>query len=187
MLLKHNDFEILHEIREGNNEALGLMFEKYRNLIAKKIHHFNLTYDFDDMMQEGYMILLKSIRTYNMAEAKTFTKYFEMNLTRKFITTVTKRVRRSEIFHQNKMYIHEHAQVSTMKSVYYEIYLEEISKILTKKEFVVYTLRELKNYSIDYIEQRHNLTSKTIYNSLHRAKAKIKAHFHNDLDKEMQS
>ena len=187
MYLKHNDYEILHEIREGNHEALQLMFEKYKNLIAKKIVHFNLMYDFDDMMQEGYMILYKSIVRYKMKEHKTFTKYFEMNLTRKFITIVTKRVRRSEIFRSNELYILEQNHVTSTQSVYFDIYLEEIAKILTKMEFLVYTLRELNNYSIEYIEQQHHLTSKTIYNSLHRAKAKIKAHFHNDLDKGMQS
>lgn len=185
MYRTHNDYEILHEIREGNHEALGLMFAKYKHLIAKKIFHFNLAYDFDDMMQEGYMILYKSIKKFDMAQVKTFTKFFELNLQRRFITIVSKRVRRSEIFHQNELYIYEHNHRSSTNSAYYELYLDEIAKILTKKEYVVYTLRELKNFSIDYIEQHLELSSKTIYNSLHRAKAKIKAHFHNDLDKEM--
>jgi len=174
---KHNDYEIIHEIREGNHDALELMFEKYKNLIAKKISKFNLWYDFDDMMQEGYMILYKSILSFDTEEGKTFTNYFMLNLERYFITLVSKRVRRGEIFRDNELYILEHNHNATINSVYYELYLSEIKKILTKKEFLVYTLRELQNYSISYISNKYEWTEKVVYNSLHRAKLKIKDHF----------
>jgi hypothetical protein len=39
----YNDFEIIDLINQGNEEALELMFEKYKYLVAKKISHFNLT------------------------------------------------------------------------------------------------------------------------------------------------
>lgn len=186
MLYEHNDYEILHEIREGNTEALSLMFAKYKHLIAKKIWSFHLAYDYDDMMQEGYMILYKSITSFDMSERKTFTKYFELNLKRRFITIVTQRVRRSEIFHQHQHYIYENNHATNNNSAYFDLYMEEIAKFLTKKEYLVYTLRELQNFSIEYIEQTQNMSPKVIYNSLHRAKAKIKKHFHTDLDKESQ-
>ena len=179
MYIKHNDYEIIHEIREGNQDALQLMFEKYKNLIAKKIQQFNLWYEFDDMMQEGYMILYKSILAFDSQERKTFTNFFLMNLERRFITIVTKRVRRSEIFHSNELFIYENNHNQGMNSAYYDLYLYEIQKILTEKEFLVYTLRELQNYSITYISDNYDLSSKTVYNSLHRAKLKIKEHFQN--------
>jgi RNA polymerase sporulation-specific sigma factor len=162
------------------------MFAKYKHLISKKIGMFHLGYDYDDMMQEGYMVLYRSITSFDMAEQKTFTRYFELNLKRRFITIVTKRVRRSEIFHKHHGYIYEHNHVTKNTSAYFELYLEEIAKILTEKEYLVYTLRELQNFSIDYIEHKSELSSKVIYNSLHRAKAKIKKHFHTDLDKDPQ-
>ena len=71
---EHNDYEILYQIKEGNQEALHLMFEKYNNLIAKKIFQFNLQYDFEDMMQEGRMMLFKSIREFQDKHQKSFTK-----------------------------------------------------------------------------------------------------------------
>lgn len=184
MYYKHNDFEIIHEIREGNEEALSLMFAKYKNLISKKIGHFNLAYEYDDMLQEGYMILYKSITTFNPDEGKTFTRYFDLNLDRKYISIVTKRVRRTEIFHSNQLYIFENNHNQSYSTVYYDLYKKEIAKLLTKREYMVYTLRELQNYSITYISDKMEIPEKTIYNSLHRAKLKIKQHFHSDLDKE---
>ena len=177
--VQHNDFEIIYEIREGNHEALELMFTKYQKFISKKVYRFNLAYDYDDMMQEGYMILHKSIQNYDESQGKSFTRYFEMSLTHKFISIVTKRRRRGEIFHSNELYIYETNHNTISNSVYYELYKEEIAKLLTKEEFLVYTLRELKNYSISYISTIVSANDKKIYNCLHRAKTKIKAHFKN--------
>lgn len=177
--VKHNDFEIIDQIREGNIEALHLMFEKYSNFISKKIYRFNLHYDYDDIFQESLMLLHKSIYKFSDVHEKTFTRFFEMNLERRFISIVTKRRRRREIFSSNELFIYETNHNTTQSSAYYELYREEIAKILTKEEFLVYTLRELKNYSISFICQETGFKDKGVYNSLHRAKTKIKRHFNN--------
>ena len=100
-----------------------------------------------------------------------------MNLERKLISIINKKVRRYEIFNSNINYIYETSSDRGENSVYYELYLKEMKKILTKTEILVYTLRELENYSIEYIKTKYRLDEKVIYNSLYRAKAKIKAHF----------
>ena len=64
-MFKHNDFELISLIREGNQDALEIMFEKYKPLLYKTIHKFNLMYDVEDMYQEGLLMLYKSIRFYD--------------------------------------------------------------------------------------------------------------------------
>ena len=179
MYIKHNDSEIIYQIREGNHEALNLMFDKYKNLISKKIYKFNLQYEFEDIKQEAMMILHKSILVYNEVHQKSFTRFFEMNLERKLISIVTKKCRRSRIFERNELYIYENNHNVNQNSVYYELYKKEIAKILTKQEFLVYTLRELYNFSISFISKEYIISEKKIYNSLHRAKTKIRTHFKN--------
>jgi RNA polymerase sporulation-specific sigma factor len=178
MYYQQNDYKILHEIQEGNQDALSLMLVKYKPLISKKIMQFNLGYEYEDMLQEGYMVLWKSVCSFEEQHAKTFTKYFELNLDRKFITIVTKRVRRKEIFKANEHFISESFHPNQQHSVYYELYHKEIAKLLTKQELIVYTLRELQNFSISYICKTQGVKEKTIYNTLHRARFKIKRHFH---------
>jgi RNA polymerase sporulation-specific sigma factor len=175
--IKHNDYEIINLIKDGNQDALALMFDKYKNLISKKISKFNLVYDYDDCYQEALMILYKSIVKFDDHHLKSFTRFFELNLERRFITIVTKRVRRGQIFSQNELYIYENNHSVESNSVYYELYKKEIAKILTKQEFLVYTLRELCNFSISYIRLECGLDDKKVYNTLHRAKVKIKTHF----------
>ena len=177
--IKHNDYEIIFLIREGNDEALTLMFEKYTPLIYKKISKFNLGYEAEDMYQEGLMILHKSIKKFEEKFDKSFTRYFEQNLERKFISIVTMKYRRENIFKGNQHYIFESHKANVSNSVYYELMLDEISKVLTKNENLVYTLGELNNYSIAFIKSKYGINEKTIYNSLHRAKVKIAKHFKN--------
>ncbi|MCK5761960.1 MAG: sigma-70 family RNA polymerase sigma factor [Candidatus Izimaplasma sp.] len=174
---KHNDYEIISLRREGDNDALELMFDKYSRLISKKIYKFNLYQDYDDMFQEGMMILYKSIRSFNEIYSKSFTRYFELNLDRKFITILSKKIRRREIFKNNELFIYETNSNINQNSVYYDLLKKEIAKILTYSEHLVYTLRELNNYSITYIKEKHGMSDKEIYNALHRAKVKIKKHF----------
>ena len=174
---RYNDYEIINLIREGNDEALKLMFDKYSRLISKKIYKFNLYFDYDDMHQEGLMILYKSIKVFDEAYAKSFTRYFEQNLERKFSTILTKKIRRNEIFKNNENFIYETNNNVNQNSVYYDLLKKEIAKVLTYNEHLVYTLRELNNYSITYIKENHGLSEKVIYNCLHRAKVKIKKHF----------
>jgi len=102
-----------------------------------------------------------------------------LNLTRKYVSFVTQRVRRAEIMERNIHYIYENSQINVNKNAMAEIYLDEIKKVLTKNEYLVYTLRELNNFSVRFITEKYGLSEKNIYNSLYRAKKKIDSHFTN--------
>ena len=178
-MIKYNDFEILSLIKEGNQDALELMFEKYKGLISKKIYKFNLVYEYEDVFQESLMVLYKTISIYDDSHGKSFTRFFEMNLERKFMSIVSQKVRRNEIFSSNELYIFENNHCIDSNSVYYDLYKKEIAKILTKEEFLVYYLREFYYYSVSYIGEKYSFDDKKIYNLLQRAKMKIKNHFSN--------
>lgn len=173
----HNDYEIINLIKEGDDAAFKLMVEKYTKFIAKKIHKYNLAYEFDDLHQEGLIILHKSVMTFDESFNKTFTKYFELNFERyliSFIRTISSRTN-TKVLHyreikENNHCIHEN-------SAYYYLHINEIKKVLTELEYRVYILREIKNYDIEYISTLLKISVKSTYNSFHRAKLKIKTHF----------
>lgn len=178
-MFKHNDYELINLIREGNQDALQIMFEKYSPLIYKTISKFNLMYDVEDMYQEGILKLYESIKVFDFSNGKSFTRYFQMNLTRRYVSVVTKRVRRAEIMEMNVKYIYENSQINVDKNVLADFYLDEIKKVLTKNEYIVYTLRELYNFSVQFITDKYDLSEKNVYNSLYRAKKKIDSYFAN--------
>ena len=80
-----NDYELLYLIEEGNNRALNLMYLKYENFIRIKARScgFN-AYQLDDCLQEGYLMLGQAIKTFKPQYGKSFTKYFEVVLLRRF-------------------------------------------------------------------------------------------------------
>jgi DNA-directed RNA polymerase specialized sigma24 family protein len=62
-------------------------------------------------------------------------------------------------------------------SVYYEVHLQEIKKVLTEFEFSVYILRVLKCTPVNVIATRYHCETKSVYNAVHRAKLKIHRYF----------
>ncbi|TVP95073.1 MAG: sigma-70 family RNA polymerase sigma factor [Acholeplasmatales bacterium] len=174
---RHNDYEIIGLIQEGDADAVTLLAKKYGRMIAKKIHKFNLAYVFDDMYQEGLMVLYKSAITFNPTFNKTFTRYFEMNYERYLITTVTHFRMRSEVEFLHKQDIHQSVHSVRESSVYFPLHLKELKNVLTDTEYRVYILREVKNVTVDAIATELAIPIKSVYNALHRAKAKIRRYF----------
>ncbi len=174
---RHNDYEIIDRIQEGDEDALALLLHQYRHFMAKKIHKFNLAYDFDNLFQECLIILHRSAMRFDASFNKTFTRFLEMNIERYFISHIATLKRRKETTMHYLNDIAERNHCLREASAYYSLHVAEIEKVLTPFEYRVYTLRELKNYGIDAIVEKESADIKSVYNALHRAKAKIKAYF----------
>ncbi len=180
MRRNHNDYEIIARVKEGDDAAFELMVSKYSNFIAKIIHKFNLAYQFEDLHQEGIIQLYDLCLKFEEHHNKTFTRFFEMSFRRHLITHIDKLKRRKhktvwyhDCIVRNVHSVHE-------PSVYYGVHLDEIKAILTPRELRIYKLREIANQSVKSICQKEGIGVKTVYNAIHRSKAKIRRHFAND-------
>ncbi len=171
-----NDYELIFLIQSGDEDVLDLMVEKYRRLIAKMIHKFNLAYEFDDLMQEGIIILHRSVMQFDPAFNKTFTRYFELNFKRHLISVVSMQKRRADnrVLYRREIFENNHAVREA--SVFYRPHLEEIVRILTPLEWRVYVARHVKCVPPDECARALGLDAKVVYNALHRAKRKIRRH-----------
>lgn len=91
MNYKYNDNELLYLFSEGVEEAEEILFKKYVGLINKRISSFKIqSRDKDDFFQEGMMMLVIAIKTYSDRYNKTFNKYFDLILQRRFIKLLKK-------------------------------------------------------------------------------------------------
>lgn len=91
MNYKYNDNELLYLFSEGVEEAEEILFKKYVGLINKRIYSFKIqSRDKDDFFQEGMMMLVIAIKTYSDRYNKTFNKYFDLILQRRFIKLLKK-------------------------------------------------------------------------------------------------
>ncbi|MFW5914122.1 MAG: sigma-70 family RNA polymerase sigma factor [Bacillota bacterium] len=172
-----NDYEIIAKVKEGDEEALEYLVENYKDFISRMIHDYRLHYMFDDLHQEGVILLYKSVLAFDSAFNKTFTRYFEMNFKRLMRGHINRIRRRREITKMNRDYIAESNHCLHENSVYYSVHLEEIKELLTPFEYSVYTNRIIKRASTPDIASEAGCDEKAVYNAAHRAKRKIRAYF----------
>ncbi len=177
MIRPSNDYEVIARIKEGDDQALEHLASNYSSFIAKKIHSYSLAYMFDDLFQEGLILLYKSVLAFEEKFNKSFTRFFEMNFERHMRSQINQLRRRREITRLNKTYIAEANHCVRENSVYYEVHLNEIKKVLTEFEFSVYILRVLKCTPVGEVAERYLCDTKSVYNAVHRAKLKIHAYF----------
>ncbi|MFW5892799.1 MAG: helix-turn-helix domain-containing protein, partial [Bacillota bacterium] len=66
-----NDYEIIAKVKEGDEEALEYLVENYSDFIARMIHDYRLHYMFEDLHQEGLILLYKSVLAFDPVFNKT--------------------------------------------------------------------------------------------------------------------
>ncbi len=167
-MIKYNDLELLYLVYEGEKEAYDMLFDKYFGLIYKRAIGFKIkSKSFDDFLQEGLMSLDVAIYTYNPIFQKSFTRYFDMILQRRFISILKK----------ESGYFYNVTLVGTYDSV------EEESPVYNNKimdfdfndfEKKVFNLKFLKNFKAVEIAKYLNCDIKKVYNGLYSVKEKMK-------------
>ncbi|MCM1991163.1 sigma-70 family RNA polymerase sigma factor [Oceanirhabdus seepicola] len=57
--------EIVLRAKDGDNEAIKAIIEKYKGLIIKEAFKYRIpSYEFEDIVQHGYLTVIKSIKMY---------------------------------------------------------------------------------------------------------------------------
>jgi len=168
-----NDYEIIHLIVEGNDQAFSFMVTKYHPLIAKKIRTFHLYYMYEDVYQDALMVLHRSIYAYDPEFRKTFMRFFEMNLVRMFISVIDRKKRKEKALELHESSLKYHFQSAPLEGPYFKIYLTKIKSLLTEFEYQAFYERVIVNRSIEAISLKLNVDAKRVYNAIDRAKRKI--------------
>ncbi len=162
---QYNDYELLYLMNEFDEEAERIFFEKYSNLIRNRIYKLNVRESYrEDFFQEGLYMLYIASKTYDESQSKTFNKYFDMILQRKFL-----RLLNNEQYYQFNVELQEDENLlSDNYSFQYdltdEMYLSDFEeKVLFLK---------MKNYKPKEISKILDCDTKSIYNCLYRIKNK---------------
>lgn len=86
-----NDYEIIYMIKENDDNARNIMFEKYMPIVKSIASNYYLAYlnkgaDYEDFLQEGMIALNKAINSYNENGGSLFYTYASLCLNRHLIT-----------------------------------------------------------------------------------------------------
>jgi len=169
-----NDYEIIDMIRQGDEEALKLMFDKYKYLVAKKIVKFNLTDEYDDCFQEGMIVLYRSVRKFDDSRNKSFTRFFETNLEHHFISTIRSRSRRAAFLREKSHKLVEFEVAETDEAACTETEIREAMATFSEFEKQVFDARFIREKEIRTIGQDLGVPAKKVYNAIDRIRQKIK-------------
>jgi len=166
---QYNDNELLYLMFEGNDEALEIIYKKYVNLIYKRIETFRIaSKNRDDFFQEGMMALNTAINSFNPFLNKSFNKYFDLILQRRFMNVLS----------TNKNYYYNVTLVDDINSVVSEdliVYTNNhFSLNLTPTEQKLYRLKFIENYKSKEIAKILEWDIKKVYNGIYLLKEKIK-------------
>jgi RNA polymerase sporulation-specific sigma factor len=92
------DEAIVDLIRDGDNDAMDYLINKYKNYVrAKARTYFLIGADREDIIQEGMIGLYKAIRDYEEEKISSFRAFAELCITRQIITAIKAATRQKHI------------------------------------------------------------------------------------------
>lgn len=83
------DEQIINEIKNGDEEALSYILEKYKDLVNAKVSkYFIIGAEKEDTVQEGMIGLFKAIKNYNAEKQNSFKSFANICIERQLITAI---------------------------------------------------------------------------------------------------
>lgn len=186
--MEYNDFELVSLIRENNEEAREILYNKYKPIIVKKstdqIYKFgSYGMEINDLIQEGYIGLDNAINCFNEKENTSFYTFALLCIDRQIITYIKKNTNNKAMvlndainLDDGKEYLfrdNTDIEGSFINKEDAKEFINLICDSLSDIEKKVFSLK-LEGYDIGEIANLLNKDTKVIYNTLHRIKYKIK-------------
>ena len=193
-----NDYELVSYIRDNNEDASEILYDKYKPLIEKNARRL-LKYckynglEINDLIQEGMLGLSKAIESFSDSKEASFYTYAKTCIERRQLTAIIASQRQKhKLLNESisfEAYDDDTTNVNTVdamlvdnsynpEALMYDYensteFVDKVSKILTNFEMQVF---ELKISGFSYIEISEILdkSKKQIDNAIQRIKYKIK-------------
>lgn len=186
--MENNDYELVVLAQENNEDARELIYQKYKPIIIKKSKnaflyapHYGM--EISDIMQEGYIGLEEAIKSFSQDDTATFYTFATICIDRK-ISNYMKKMQKDKNKLLNEAVTIDSGlenlisdKMNIEKTLISNVKINEIIKQLrlelTEFERNVFDLK-IKDYSFEEIANTLNKDTKSIYNTFHRIKQKVK-------------
>lgn len=157
-LMNSSDEELIQLINQGNQEALELIFKRYKELVNMKISkYFIVGAEKEDIFQEGMIGLFKAIKSYNNKKQNSFKSFANLCIERQLITAIKTSNRQK---HQPlNSYVslntaaYEQDDESTMLDIFDSNTVEDPLDTITKKEYYQLIEDKIDNNLSDFEKQ----------------------------------
>ncbi len=186
--MEYNDFELISLARDKHEEAIKIIYDKYRPIIISKakdlygiVNHHGV--ELNDLIQEGYIGLDNAINGFSESDNVTFYTFANVCIERQILAFVRRtsgnknKLLNDAINIDNNM---EHLFRDDLDIeklfISYEDYDEtilELNKNLSSFEKKIFEYK-MDGYSNNEIAKITNKDMKVIYNTVNRIKNKLK-------------
>ena len=103
MYKDYNDHELLYLIGESNEEALNILYEKYRPIIELRANRYRLLgkkvgLEYNDLIQEGLIGLADAIKSYKDNKDVKFSSFANVCIERQILSILSYSTRKKHSF-----------------------------------------------------------------------------------------
>ncbi len=196
---EYNDYELLYMVNEMSEEALDILYEKYKPIIIKTANKYFSTYrkyglDINDFILEGYVALDKAIKKYEtlLNDNISFSSFLVLTLERQMKDLVRKvKAQKNKILNDSIYYEDINEQndlnyldlkaddnsIEPLNLIINNEQQKEIINTFTNKlkgiELKVFNLKKIGYTNIE-IANKLNINIKSVLNAVSRIKKKGK-------------
>ena len=195
---KYNDYELIYMAKEENEDAINILYQKYKPLILKLSQKYyqkilNSSLELSDLEQECYITLNESITQFNEKENTKFYTYAKRCIENRLVSIVRKETNEKHIHNINSISLNnligednEQELIEIIDNNNIETPEENLIKIeeennlfrkiinyLSDLEECVITLK-IQNYNYKEIAAILDKDEKSIDNSIQRIRIKLK-------------
>ncbi len=195
---KYNDYELIYMAKEENEDAINILYQKYKPLILKLSQKYyqkilNSSLELSDLEQECYITLNESITQFNEKENTKFYTYTKRCIENRLVSIVRKETNEKHIHNINSISLNnligedneqelieiidnnniETPEESLLKIEEENNLFRKIINYLSDLEECVITLK-IQNYNYKEIAAILDKDEKSIDNSIQRIRTKLK-------------
>ncbi len=185
---EYNDYELVFLAQEGNEDAINIIYKKYKPIIVKKsklaiYSTKNSGSEINDVMQEAYLGLEEAIKNFSQNDEATFYTFANLCIDRKISNYIRKMANKKNILLNEAIFIDENMEnylkdttdieSNLIRKVMKEEIINKIYDKFTTLEKDVYNLL-VDGYSLAEISNKLEKDIKSIYNTIDRIKQKVK-------------
>lgn len=135
-----SDEELLKLIKDGNNDALDCLINRYKDLVNMKVSkYFIIGAEKEDIYQEGLIGLYKAIKSYDEEKQNSFKTFANLCIERQLITAIKTSNRQKHMPLNSYLSLNANAYDDEDDTALIEIFnskqMEDPLDTITKKEY----------------------------------------------------
>lgn len=131
-----SDEELIIRLREGEQEVMDYLMDKYKNLVRDKAKSmYILGGDTEDLIQEGMIGLFKAVRDYDFGRDAGFSTFATLCISRQMYTAVQASGRKNicPLIHIFHCQARQHIRMSRRKMCLWKTYCSQDNSVIRKK------------------------------------------------------